>query len=155
MENQDDDHVRRAFGLALRALRARNKYSQEDLAGRGISRSHISEMEHGRRMPGLDTLMHLAERLNIPLSTLTWEIEQNYQRLTGHPDAGEVQITETVVENGVLVVTLSGVAEFHAGTRLYREILDRAKQEQVNRVLMDCLGVSGELPHHSRQRIAI
>ncbi len=155
MKNPDDDHVRRAFGLALRNLRLRAGYSQEELAARSSSRAHISDMERGRHMPGLDTLMHLAQLLNIPLSTLTWEIEMIYVQLTAHPDAGEVRITDMAVEDGVLVVKLRGAAEFHAGLRLYREILDRAQQEHVNRILMDCLGVSGELPDHTRQRIAI
>ncbi len=154
MKDQDDDPVRRAFGLALRTLRQRASLSQEDLAGGSISRSHISDMEHGRRLPGLDTLMHLAERLGKPLSDLTWEIEQEYLRLTAHPDANEVHIAAIGVENGVLVVTLRGMAEFHAGLAIYREILDRAKQEQVKGILMDCLGVSGVLSDHERARIA-
>ncbi len=147
----DDGHVRRAFSLALRTLRLRAGYSQVEL---GLSRGHMSEMEHGQHDPKLSTLMQLAESLDLPFSALTWEIEQHYLRLTADSGAGEVHITETAVENAVLLVKLRGAAEFHAGLRLYREILDLAKEEQVKGVLMDCLEVSGTLPDHTRQRIA-
>ncbi len=153
MKDQDDDHVRRAFGLALHGLRLRARLSQEELAAMGISRGHISEMEHGRHNPTLTTLMHLAELLDIPFNRLTWEIELQYRQLVLQ-EAGQVHITETAVEDGVLVVTLRGTAEFHAGLRLYREILDMAHQEQVRGILMDCLEVIGEIPDHERYRIA-
>lgn len=154
VKTKDDEQVCRAFGQALRTLRLRARYSQEELAARGISRGHISDMEHGRHNPTLTTLIHLAELLDIPFNRLTWEIEMQYRQLV-FDEAHEVRVTGITVEGGVLVVTLRGTAEFHAGLRLYREILDEAQQQQVNRILMDCLGVTGELPDHERARIAI
>jgi len=153
MKIQDDGHVRRAFGMALRALRLRAGHSQEELADGAISHGRISEMEHGQRDPTLTTLIHLAGLLDIPLHRLAWEIELQYRQLVF--EAGpEVHLTAVAVEDGVLVVTLAGTAEFHAGLRLYREILDLAQQNQVKGILMDCLEVSGVLPDHERAGIA-
>src|SRR5262245_42646017 len=103
MEKEDD--VRRAFGLALRALRRRAGYSQEQLALAGISRGHISEMERGQRDPRLSMLVHLSRLLKVPLSVLVVEIERNYLRLTGGGSDGMTEdvlhIVDAEPENGI------------------------------------------------------
>jgi transcriptional regulator with XRE-family HTH domain len=81
-----NDVVARAFGRALRSLRRRKGWSQEQLALQGISRRHVSTLERGNGDPKLGMLWHLAELLEIPPTTLMREIEREYERLSAkHP----------------------------------------------------------------------
>lgn len=57
-----------AFGAQLRQWRQRRGRSQLDLALEAdISQRHLSFLESGRAMPSREMLLHLAERLEIPL----------------------------------------------------------------------------------------
>jgi transcriptional regulator with XRE-family HTH domain len=58
----------RAVGDSLRDWRQRRRMSQLDFALEAeISQRHLSFMESGRSVPSRDMLLHLAERLEIPL----------------------------------------------------------------------------------------
>src|SRR6266487_2759691 len=55
-------------GNLLREWRQRRRMSQLDLASEAeISSKHVSFLETGRSLPSRDMLLHLAERLEIPL----------------------------------------------------------------------------------------
>jgi transcriptional regulator with XRE-family HTH domain len=55
-------------GQLLREWRQRRRLSQLDLAGEAdISTRHLSFLETGRSQPSRETLLHLAERLAVPL----------------------------------------------------------------------------------------
>jgi transcriptional regulator with XRE-family HTH domain len=55
-------------GEQLREWRARRRMSQLELAlDAGISTRHLSFLETGRAQPSRDMVLHLAERLNVPL----------------------------------------------------------------------------------------
>src|SRR5438067_13803891 len=65
---------RRAMGLMrpvgdqLREWRQRRRLSQLDLACEAeISTKHLSFLETGRALPSRDMVLHLAERLDVPL----------------------------------------------------------------------------------------
>src|ERR671928_1466229 len=58
----------RPVGDLLRDWRQRRRMSQLDLACEAdISTRHLSFLETGRAQPSRDMLLHLAERLDIPL----------------------------------------------------------------------------------------
>lgn len=58
----------RPIGVHLREWRQRRRLSQLDLACEAdISTRHLSFMETGRSQPSRDMVLHLAERLNVPL----------------------------------------------------------------------------------------
>src|SRR5712672_4456812 len=58
----------RAVGDHLRAWRQRRRLSQLDLACEAdISTKHLSFLETGRSTPSRDMVLHLAERLEVPL----------------------------------------------------------------------------------------
>jgi transcriptional regulator with XRE-family HTH domain len=58
----------RPVGTLLREWRQRRHLSQLDLAlGADISARHVSFVETGRSVPSREMLMHLAERLEVPL----------------------------------------------------------------------------------------
>lgn len=60
-----------AFGQAVRAERASQGVSQEELALRsGIDRSYLGAIERGEQNPGLLHLMRIAEALQVPLTSL-------------------------------------------------------------------------------------
>lgn len=69
------ERVSSAFGQALREARARTYLSQEELAFRsGIHRTQISQLELGRRLPRLDTVIKLAGALGVDPRTLVTEV---------------------------------------------------------------------------------
>jgi len=58
----------RPVGDHLRAWRQRRRMSQLDLALEAeVSTRHLSFLETGRSQPSRDMLLHLAERLDVPL----------------------------------------------------------------------------------------
>src|SRR6267154_6750344 len=61
-------HLARPAGDLLREWRQRRRMSQLDLACEAdISTKHLSFLETGRSAPSRDMVLHLAERLDIPL----------------------------------------------------------------------------------------
>lgn len=56
------------LGQKIRAARLEQRLTQEQLGGRELSKSYVSELERGRRTPRLATLKILARRLRRPLS---------------------------------------------------------------------------------------
>jgi transcriptional regulator with XRE-family HTH domain len=61
----------RALANRIKELRDRKGISQEELAHRaGLSRTGMGFLETGKRWPRLDTLMKVAEGLNITLDEL-------------------------------------------------------------------------------------
>ena len=76
MGNQDGGQWRRAFGARVRELRVGRGMSQEALAfAAGISPPYVSDVENGKRSPGLDILVGLARALGVTLSDLFDGIE--------------------------------------------------------------------------------
>jgi transcriptional regulator with XRE-family HTH domain len=72
------------FGRRITALRDEQSLTQRDLAERsGISQSHLSSIEHGRVMVGLDMLGKLARGLGVKLvDVLTFPEQDRRQRFT-------------------------------------------------------------------------
>ena len=61
----------RALASRIKELRDRKGISQEELAHRaGLSRTGMGFLETGKRWPRLDTLMKVADGLNITLDEL-------------------------------------------------------------------------------------
>jgi transcriptional regulator with XRE-family HTH domain len=61
-------HLAQPVGVLLREWRQRRRLSQLDLACEAeISTRHLSFLETGRAVPSRDMVLHLAERLDIPL----------------------------------------------------------------------------------------
>jgi ribosome-binding protein aMBF1 (putative translation factor) len=63
--------IRVRLGERIRKLRVRRGWSQEDLAAHsGIGRPFLSNVENGRREPGLRSLQDLAETFGLSISQL-------------------------------------------------------------------------------------
>lgn len=64
-------------GQVIQSYRLRKGMSQEVLSGlAGLDRTHYSKIERGLRSPTLDTLFKIAQALDIPLSDIVRQIEQ-------------------------------------------------------------------------------
>ena len=56
-----------AFGIVVSRLRMERQLSQETLSAlAGISRSHLTLLESGKKVAKLDTLFQIAQALNVP-----------------------------------------------------------------------------------------
>lgn len=63
--------MHQSLGEALRLVRSFHDISQIELANSlDISRSYLSELENGRKMPSMDLLLTYAKFFDIPLSSL-------------------------------------------------------------------------------------
>lgn len=68
--------LRRAFGEAVRLMRKRRGWSQEQLAeAAGLDRTYISGLERGTRNPALSTQERIAAALGVPLHDLLEQAE--------------------------------------------------------------------------------
>lgn len=82
MTSQRDTPRQRAFGRAVREVRARRGLSQEALGqGSGLHRNYIGAIERGEICPTLGTLDKLAIGLDLSLPTLLTIYERNVSEL--------------------------------------------------------------------------
>ena len=62
---------------ALRLVRVYHDLTQTELCAElGVSNSHLSEIEKGKKQPSLELLGRYSERFNIPVSSLLFFSEQ-------------------------------------------------------------------------------
>lgn len=62
---------RRAFGAAVRELRARHGFSQEELGFRGcLHRNYVGAIERGEINPTLRVILKLCDGLSVPMAEL-------------------------------------------------------------------------------------
>jgi transcriptional regulator with XRE-family HTH domain len=66
-----------SFGVAVRQLRDRRGWSQEDLAAHAdLNRSYVGELERGQAIPSLLTLEKIAGALGISTTSLLVHAER-------------------------------------------------------------------------------
>jgi transcriptional regulator with XRE-family HTH domain len=77
----DMTEIRHAFGLAVRIFRERRAWNQAELArASGIDRGYISRIETGSADPGLRVQHRLAEALQVSLTELIAQAEEELER---------------------------------------------------------------------------
>ncbi len=71
------------FGRKLLVARKKNNLSAQQLASAcGVSRSYITLIENGKRLPGEKVIPKIAEALNLKISeVLNWYLEDMRSRL--------------------------------------------------------------------------
>ena len=78
--------IRWAFGLAVRISRERLGWSQTELSqASGIDRGYISRIETGSSDPGLRVQSRLAEALDMTLTELVTQAEDELRRSQRRP----------------------------------------------------------------------
>jgi transcriptional regulator with XRE-family HTH domain len=71
-----------AFGSVLRGLRLKRKLTQEKLAFEcGVARAYISQLELGRQLPSLDTMLALSRGLKIPIGYLAVLVDEKLKEI--------------------------------------------------------------------------
>ena len=71
----------KAFGIVIGRLRVEKGITQEVLSGlAGIARSHLVDLENGRKTVRLDTLWRIAEALGLSPSRLLALVEEEAAR---------------------------------------------------------------------------
>ena len=72
---------RKITGQIIGKLRTQRGMSQEVLSGlAGIARSHLAEIENGRKSPTVETLWRIAGALDMRLSDLIRMVEEELER---------------------------------------------------------------------------
>lgn len=59
------------------------------------------------------------------------------------------------LQGGLLLVNASGNFTFDAALRLLKEACDRAKEKEVNKILVNCLAMDGELTTIERYNLGV
>ena len=78
MERLDPTTLPDRFGRAVRRLRERRGWSQEELADRaGLHRTYVGGIERGERNVSLVNIGRVAQALETSLSALMVEVERN------------------------------------------------------------------------------
>jgi hypothetical protein len=57
------------------------------------------------------------------------------------------------LQGGLLLVTARGSLAFDAALRLLKQVLDTAKEKEVNRILVNCLALNGKLSTSERYNL--
>ena len=72
------DH--RVMGKVLRTVREKKRKSQDVISGfAGIDRTHLTKIECGQHSASMETLWHIAEALEVPLSELVRLVEEEIE----------------------------------------------------------------------------
>jgi transcriptional regulator with XRE-family HTH domain len=78
---QPQPRDRRALAVAIRELRSGERISQEDLSlAAGLHRGFVSELETGRRRVSFESVVLIAEALDVPLTELVERFEAARRR---------------------------------------------------------------------------
>lgn len=68
---------RRSLAIAVRELRARQGFTQEQLAeAAGLGRNYVSDLESGRTKPAFESVVLIARGLDVPLAELIRVFEE-------------------------------------------------------------------------------
>ena len=69
-------NTKEMVGVRIRDIRAKNRITQEQLAEKmGISSKYLSSIERGKENPTLNTLIRLAEGLDVDLGEVFQDLE--------------------------------------------------------------------------------
>jgi len=85
MANPDQMNLNLAFGVSLKRVRTKLGLTQEDLAfGSGISLTSIGRMETGTQGVRLETILRIANALEMSGASLVSECEKTLKRAEVH-----------------------------------------------------------------------
>lgn len=99
--------IKRLIGMRIRDLRKSSGRSQEALAGEmGISPKYLSSIERGKENPTLDTLIRLAQSLDLDISEIfncageksPRELKHFISSLIKDPDTEKLKIAAKVMK---------------------------------------------------------
>ncbi len=98
------------LGEKIKSERRRQKMTQSELSGDKITRNMLSQIENGKASPSLDTLIYIADRLEIPVAYLVDEtLEENdfksliiYKKITEKYKSGKFSDCIKLYENNRL-----------------------------------------------------
>ena len=127
------------IGEQLREWRTRRHLSQLELAGlAGVSSRHLSFVETGRSRPSREMVLHLAERLEVPLR------ERNHLLLAaGYAPA----YRESALDSVSLAPVAAAVRQILAGHEPYPAVVVNARNELLDANASVGLFLAGLAPH--------
>jgi transcriptional regulator with XRE-family HTH domain len=133
------DTMRRTVGEQLRGWRSRRRLSQLELAIEAdISTRHLSFVETGRSRPSRDMVLHLAERLEVPLR------DRNHLLLAaGYAPA----YRESALDSASLKPVAAAVRQILAGHEPYPAVVVNARSEMLDANASVGLFLAGVAPH--------
>jgi len=133
------DTMRRPVGVQLRAWRERRRLSQLELAIEAdISTRHLSFVETGRSRPSRDMVLHLAERLEVPLRE-----RNNLLLAAGYAPA----YRESALDSVSLAPVAAAVRQILAGHEPYPAVVVNARSELLDANASVALFLGGIAPH--------
>ncbi len=83
------------IGKRIKLIRKRRKMTQSELAGKEITRNMLSRIENGYALPSLPTLIHISDKLGVPVSAL---LDDSF--LDDHKRAEAIRIAREYMKQG-------------------------------------------------------
>ena len=82
-----EEELRKSLGRTVRAFRYRAGYSSQEAFARAatLHPTYVGGVERGERNPSLRSLLRIADALEMPLSRLVAEAEEDADRWSGNP----------------------------------------------------------------------
>lgn len=125
------------IGEKLKFLRNKKDYTLKQLAQiTGISISFISDIENGRRTPGLDNLKKLAVGLNVSASELIAEtgIDVPTKLEISKTDSIQVGLEEDEITSFIVNLTVEELKNIHSRPEMI-ELLNETKNSSREEIL--------------------
>ena len=125
------------IGEKLKILRNKRDYTLKQLAHiTGISISFISDIENGRRIPGLDNLKKLAVGLSVPASELIVEtdIDIPTKLEISKTDSIQIELEEDEITSFIANITIEELEDIHSRPELI-ELLNETKNSSREEIL--------------------
>ncbi|MFF9378222.1 helix-turn-helix domain-containing protein [Streptomyces griseoluteus] len=153
-----------SFGRRLRQLRQERGMTQAELSAPGLSTAYISRLESGERPPTDRVVGHLAERLDVPVSTFEAVepvgLVDVLATLMVPPESSEIPRIRTLLQGALeqALDTDPGL-QWQGYAHLARLLDEEGDWENEHKTLVTLTSLSDELGHaslrlHSRYRLA-
>ena len=121
--------MKAALGMAVRVLRLRGGYSQDDLAAAaGITRQHLNKIEKGEADPKWLTVVNIARAMHFSLTNLVDEYERHLPNL---------RPTVEILPDQILMYTKIGRLDATNNMQLVEDVFTLAMNEGIHKVLVN------------------
>lgn len=145
------EDMSKAFGLTLKALRARRGYTQAQLAVKAhVSRAHLRKLEAGKGDFHMRKMVQMAIAFEMPVLRFYFEIENRRTQFT--PDA--LRFEREILPGGIVVIPRTGRIDISKEVAYLIEVYTFTKERDIFKVLFDLSTAECDFSSREEYRVA-